>query len=366
MKCLSYLNLYCEINEQNQWICPFCGFQNIVDNDVDPLVTAQPQLEVTQPLTNNNQRRNVLIVLDAHLNVSEVTSIRNTIRNMLKNDQQVQLGLIIFDRSVHMFSMSSDGCAAHIYATSVGFCDSADEKAQYLRSMRSSKDWDVFSNCLRAFYGEAKEQQDPNRPKSRLEMLKERKQARMNEQQQPEMPKSPWIQSQSQKRDFQSRCTGEAINCAIEMASVAEPRTARILVFTNGAINVGVGTTCFENSLRVDSAQLADSIPDFWSPLGSQAANAGIGIDAFLTGVQELAVPAWTSIVEPTGGYVVCHDNVANLEDNIKYVMNETYLSGLYIDDDQDKNWSDGCIVDIRLSRYVLLFCEIPQGVSFA
>lgn len=356
LKCLSYHNLYCEINEQNQWSCPFCEFHNIADNDNDPLVMAQPQLEFSQPLKNDNQRRNVLIVMDAHLTVSEVTAIRNTIRSTLESDQEVQLGLLIFDRCVHIFSTPCDICASHVYATCIGFCDSPDDKTQYLRSMQSSNDWEAFSNCLDAFYGESKEQHDPNKPKSRLEMLKERKQARRNEQQQPGTPKSPWLQSRSQKRAFQSRCTGEAISCAIELASIAEARTARILVFTNGAPNLGVGTTCTEHSTRVDPVQLAASITDFWSPLGLQAANAGIGIDAFLTGAQELAVPAWTSIVEPTGGYALCQDNVANLVDNMKYVVNETYLSGLYMDDEKDKKWIDGCVVDIRLSRYVSFF----------
>jgi hypothetical protein len=97
-----------------------------------------------------------------------------------------------------------------------------------------------------------------------------------------------------------------------------------------------------------------------------QAANAGIGIDAFLTGAQELAVPAWTSIVEPTGGYALCQDNVANMIDNIKYVVNETYLSGLYIDDEKDKQWLDGCVVDIRLSRYVSFLPHEKWFTSFS
>jgi hypothetical protein len=351
LKCLSFYNLYCEMNDNNQWVCPFCGFRNVEGVDIDPIVMAQPQLEFSQLVENDNQRRNVLLVLDAHLIGSEVRAIRNTIRSTLENDPDVQLGLLIFDSSVHIFSTLCEICASHVYATCIGFCDSPDKKTQYLRPMKSSKDWEAFSNCLDAFYGENKGQEDTNKPKSRLEMLKERKQARQNEQQQPEPPKSPWLQSRSHTRDTQSRCTGEAISCAIELASVAAARTARILVFTNGAPNLGVGTTCAENSTRVDPVQLAASITDFWSPIGLQAANAGIGIDAFLTGVQELAVPAWNSIVEPTGGYALCQDNATNLVDNIKYVLNETYLSGLYVDDDKDKKWIDGCVIDIRLPR---------------
>jgi hypothetical protein len=337
------------MNDGNEWICPFCGFQNIAGADIDSTVMAQPQLQFSQPVENDNQRRNVLLVLDAHLVGSEVRAIRKTIQSTLENDPDVQLGLLIFDSSVHIFSTSCDICASHVYATCIGFCDSPDKKTQYLRPMKASKDWEAFSSCLDAFYGDNREHGDSSRPKSRLEMLKERKQARQNEQ--PEPPKSPWLQSRSHKRDLQSRCTGEAISCAIELASVAAARTARILVFTNGAPNLGVGTTCAENSTRVDPVQLAASIADFWSPLGLQAANAGIGIDAFLTGVQELAVPAWNSIVEPTGGYALCQDNATNLVNNVNYVLNETYLSGLYVDDDKDKKWVDGCVVDIRLPR---------------
>jgi hypothetical protein len=216
---------------------------------------------------------------------------------------------------------------------------------------------------------------------SRLEMLKRRKEARVLKQQQPRVSagvsaKSPWELRKEQLKATKPayRCVGEALQVAIDLLSSAgaggDPtRTSRILLFTNGCPNFGDGSVVSSSAGHaptpfppwrrradvVDPMHLQRAV-EFFGALSKAASEMGVAVDVFCCGAHELALPAYHAIVEPSSGYVLSSPTFADSQfaPNLQHVLHHTFPSGLHGTPLRDDNWVDGCIVDVRMPRYVV------------
>ena len=473
MTCLSYLNLFAEIVEDNrdnksteeeeaaaattttakQWICPFCESPNALppgateaDSPLAPLL-ASPVVELRQDITgrrivnnsvseddpatmhndNGMDSTTVVLVLDANLAAEEAKAIGCMLQTLFSEQKEkksvLHLGLIIFGKTVSIYQLGVSGmavadviCAHPINSstwasTSIGENDDNEDdqylsssNKPYLRTIRSVADLDCVWHCLAAHYGTPKPTQDEllsmqhhhqhdpaavkfsQAPKSRLEMLRQRKEERLRDSEQAASlgsetappvisNKSPWTVAKENASWTQPlRCTGEAIQCAIDLASMLSisppPRTARIFLFTNGCPNYGPGSVVAETaSLKdtgihhhhhhhhqhkapyvVDSHQLVQA-KEYFDILAKTAAEGGVGMDVLCTGASELGIPAYQALVEPSSGYVLSHDSfvTSHLTNNMKFLWNETFMSGVYAEEMQDQNWIDGCMLDLRM-----------------
>jgi hypothetical protein len=214
-------------------------------------------------------------------------------------------------------------------------------------------------------------------------MLRRRKEARLRKQNGDQTTqKSPWSVAWEQLKESKPfRCTGEAIQCAIDLATIDTDRPstrARILLFTNGCPNYGDGRVTVadvdpsDSSLSrkpkadvVDAAKLSQAV-EYYTILAKAACEVGIAMDVMCTGSQELGLPAYQALVEPSSGYVLTHEAFTdeNLVRNVGFLLRQTALaSSLHFSvitsetgnkiRSRGDNWSDGCILDLRLPRYV-------------
>jgi hypothetical protein len=232
--------------------------------------------------------------------------------------------------------------------------------------------------CLAAVYGTTMGSQDENvveNKVSRMEMLRRKKEARLSGQQDRAdstriANESPWTMAREKitaKR--RERCTGEAIEYAIDLASVDPEnasRTARILLFTNGCPNHGAGSVVSFDSVGaldkaradiVDPSKLPRAV-EYFKILGEVSAETGIAIDVMCTGALELALTSYQALVEPSSGYVLPHVSfdTENLRRNVDFLLKQTHVSGLFFSQQNDSkaplrddHWRNGCIIDIRM-----------------
>lgn len=314
-----------------------------------------------------------------------------------KRYPKLQLGLIIFDEAVSMYQLGISGVASADMYLPVEDGSEEDEaillarKRQletkaYLQNITINEktnsvkeDLESFAQCLSAVFGvsmdggnSSRSSKDTAKP-SRKDELKKRKEDRMRQEElaaqkggakkKAQISKeSPWVQLRNTTKESRSqrRCTGEALQCAIDMASIGEApsRTSRILVFTNGCPNAGEGSVVAEPSETgtkstpkkgvkgikakkgkgksgagkkkavVDGSQMSKAI-EYFEMTGGLAMETGIAIDVFCTGSLELGLPAYQALVEPSGGYVLPHSNFTgpHLSHNLLYLLKHTYVS---------------------------------------
>ena len=499
--CLAYMNVYCRIVEKQQvqveessspsrtqrfWICPFCRGENVVGPHetkatsawMEQQVLVSPTYTFRQPLYsgahnhyNSSQPAaavddlTIVVVIDTNLPSTEAHSIGRVLQSVLLNNNQtnhhqtnIHLGLILFGKNVSIYQL---GAVASGIMASCDTVRSHHEAFVWEQQDRWYLSGDVTSgiqallNCLAAQFGvDSNEDNNHNNsnmptssapetspvlPQSRLELLRERKEARLRakaqQQQQQEtfhgntttappppqsrLPHSPWTTARARATAQQPchRCTGEAVQCALDLAAASagstdrkNSRTARILLFTNGCPNRGdasvvVASTAANGedvdetsdfvpaarttSVTIDSTKLARA-SEYLSLVATAAAEGGIGIDVFCTGSSELGWPVYQSLVEPSGGYVLMHDTFVrseSLRGNLTWIVQHTHLSlaqlcaieqpnnekkGTNSEDEENFNpvgaaatvatgsppnsegaWVEGCTVDIRLSRFV-------------
>jgi len=156
---------------------------------------------------------------------------------------------------------------------------------------------------------------------SRREILRLRRESRLKASKKYgslSVPPTPKINIDSLKQKVSSRhhqrCTGTAVQIAIDLATASSCNTSRILLFTNGCPNVGVGSvisphlssqrkpveripigedgssgsTCKGRIMKKkrDSVDpnMIDAAVVFFKYLGQEAFEEGIGIDAFCAG----------------------------------------------------------------------------------
>ncbi len=112
----------------------------------------------------------------------------------------------------------------------------------------------------------------------------------------------------------------------------------------------------------------------YFEVTGKYATENGIAVDVFCTGepsrfiqgAESLGIPAFQALVKPSEGYALSHDSfqAPPLAHNLSYVVSLTQMSIADCSQALDmvegappsiENHLEGCIADIRTSRYVVL-----------
>ncbi|KAI2488714.1 hypothetical protein MHU86_25768 [Fragilaria crotonensis] len=376
--CLTYLNLYATFDEASGlWTCPLCMAKNVAPKELlsGPEVSAalvSPMVEYRQIVATNELNPTYVVVMDVNLPPNEAHAVAHTVQTLLmdqidENRPPRTLALITFGQTVSLYQL---GLSAGLVSADVVPPDDPKEdegdlvkrrtrmaSRQYFSEVRNDDDFATFWSCIVAVYGDTvKEEQ-----LSRKELLKRKKEARLRGNQRPCGPdsaESPWIRKAASGRP--SRCTGEAIQCAMDMASFASDsaRNSRILLFTNGCPNLGAGTI-----VRVDNEvddKVGVDVIDHMAMMGAMGyfeacgRDAEGGIDVFLSGAGSLGLQAYQALVDASGGYALPHESFASEQfaADLKYVLCQTKVNRSHTKGSSDS--IDGCIADVRMSEFMI------------
>ena len=380
--CLAYLNKYCDVEySQDSWTCALCGCKNVIPKKYleGPEALLKPaliydQVEYHQPLLALERKDDpddictMMLVIDRNLDASDglgiIQALKKVLLNVGKDHPVIQLGLVVFDQAVavyHLGRTDGDIASADIYPVQENQDDEARMKAMethpYLQTIKSAADLDSVSRCLSVVFSSGKKSANGSKSMgkvgggpSRMQLLKERKEARLmkNAVTPTGLTKvSPWVQASTAPSP--KRCTGEALECAMDIASLRNCRTSRILLFTNGCPNMGEGSVVAEKSAKknsklpqgkknkrhssVDDVQIAAAI-HYYDSLASLAKEEGIAIDVICAGWMELGLPAYQALVAPSGGYVVPQSSLdtRHLVQNLEFLLKHTFVSRTKID----------------------------------
>lgn len=302
------------------------------------------------------------LVVDSHLNGPDALAIGSTMDKVIKeSDRPVRIALIVFDHLVKIYRLGVPGVvSADVYEA---LDDDADESVLLERKKEiedrayivetDAEDGVTASldRCLTAIFGMPGDGTSTMKPPTRLEMLKKKREGRLRKlansvwggkgdanglSQTTPAVESPWVKQRSNKVHPQ-RCTSDAIQAALDMIGVVEPsQGTRVLLFTNGCPNMGEGSVvnpqdADENRKKhdvIDPDMLSKSV-EYFDLMANVALEAGVGIDVFCAGSNELGLPAYQSLVDPSGGYVVPQLSFATpqFEYNLTYLIEQTYLA---------------------------------------
>jgi Sec23/Sec24 trunk domain/Sec23/Sec24 zinc finger len=372
LKCLSYMSLYANFDAATHvWTCPLCGADNVAPkqmfdgtaNELSSIVVS-PMVEYRQTIaTTQKDAINIVLLLDGNLDAVEANAIGNAIQDTVKafdTTQDLRLGLVIFDESVRVYQLGLTGMASADVIV-----PPADEETDLELITRRTKiehgaylsndpTLTTFWFCMAAIYGgDAKENGTPQTPISRKEMLKRKKVSRQRGIANPNKAESPWLVASSSTK---SRCTGEALQAAMDLANFGAPaRTSRLLLFTNGCPNMGAGSLVRpEKPDVVNPHEMRLAIP-YFSLIGKDALETGIGIDVFCGGVHALGMPAFQALVNPSGGYALPHQSFhegTQFHVNVAHILAQTHMSRM-VDTDALLNQLSECLVDLRMSSFV-------------
>jgi hypothetical protein len=399
LTCCAYLNIYAELNvDENTWICPLCFGKNVTTPAVlQSSITQVPGIEYRQTVLESDEKDSltIILVMDQNLPQAEAQAIGVAVQKVLEAKQafndgntRLQLGIITFAKQVHVYQVgnASHGLvSADVFSKHQQLSDDHLSGRPYLATLHENA-LECLWRTLSAAYGisaeaESQDGEDAHAsatPLSRFEQLKRNKEERIRREldettTQANLPQSPWTKSVTEKvRPHRgTRNVGEAIQTAIDLATAAPDmpaRTARIFVFTNGCPNFGDGsvvdTELMMSSKKssaasqkqhkldiVNPAKLARAI-EFFALIGKASSEVGVAMDVFCSGSSELALAAYQALVESSSGYVLPHlvfeaEPVAR---NLHFLYHHTFVPGVTATDGQ---WIDGCILDIRIPRYV-------------
>ena len=373
LTCLSYMSLYATFDAATQaWTCPLCGADNVAPNEMFDAsgtdyyndlssIMVSPIVEYRQSISNAPEQLgtlNIVLVVDGNLEAVEANAIGKAFQATLKSldsKTQVRIGLVIFDESIRIYQLGHTGMAS----ADVLFPSNVDETDQELMARRSQIEnraylsddqmLTTFWFCMAAIFGEGKTQSI-----SRKEMLRRRKLARQRGDTDSNKPESPWIAPPT--KTAQMRCTGEALQAAMDIANFGAPsRTSRILLFTNGCPNMGDGSLVRPDKPDfVDQNETRIAIP-YFSLIGKDALENGIGVDVFCGGLHALGMPAFQALVEPSGGYALPHESFhqgTQFQSNLTHVMTQTHMSRT-VDMDSLLNQMSECLIDLRMSSFI-------------
>ena len=448
---------------QMRWTCALCKSENIIavecPNDDTCLeeqrstelllntLTTQRVLEFHQPLmppsstttesdSSMMPTKTIILVVDTNLPSSDAIAIGNVLRSIVDqcttSEQRFswQLGLIVFGESVSIFRLGvaySGIAVADVVRSYEGFevltdADSGsdinsrsylgisiDELVACLSTQFSTAESNVSENAFDA-NDDVRGSTDNISKKTRLQILKERKDLRLNRQEiqasrndndrKDLLLRSPWAIARERVNQSKPpyRCTGDALLCAIDLASLdsnsfqsaettngtaSAVHDCRVLLFTNGCPNLGDGSVVDTNNdstgglsaySTVDSAQMARAC-GFFDAIGKSALDIGVGIDVLCTGSSELCFPAYISLVEASSGYVISHDSFTSsrFQSNMGYIVQHTHTSRSYFHvQNVDESGAvelpesskvlphsmiNGCTVDIKMSRCGICAC---------
>jgi hypothetical protein len=286
LSCLTYINKFAKLDaEKNVWECPLCGSdENVLEPSLiqqgGPLSSAlsTPIVEYRQQLHMGEYEgefpsRTYILVLDTNLSREEANAVGLAVEAVCtpREGEIVKLGLIVFDKSVAMYQLGLSGMASADLCTTKQA--NSDEHLQNRRSQilkrpyivtikAADDDFSFLWRCISAVYGttltgESAADSTPGespQPVSRLEKLKQRKEARQRQEALDNAQnsasatprESPWVKAREKAASSHAyRCTGEAIQCAIDLATISQAKAfgrTQILLFTNGCPNLGDGS----------------------------------------------------------------------------------------------------------------------------
>lgn len=421
LSCLTYLNKYCDVNRDTGiWKCALCDSENalpkkFLDGDalLEPALTSN-QVEFHQPIPSSeadaDEMCTLILLVDRNLDNQDGQAIFHAVKSVIfdlgEDHPGIQLGLVAFDATIAMYQLASDNAdsvaSADMYAVQNDEDDETRQKRMeeqpYLKTIKSIDDLKSLSVGLSALFSSGKPSKAADQiggEPSRLEVLKKRKEERTKQTDGPSplVKESPWLTMRNVEEP--KRCTGEALECAMDLASVRMTRTSRILLFTNGCPNTDEGTVVAEKEkekqtksfgggrkkkqAKVNGGQMTKAI-EYYDTLATLAADAGIAVDIFCAGWLELGLPAYQAIVAPSGGYVIPHSDFQSphLIHNLQFLMKHTFISrtnvefdtggdsletpkkGLgrffrrkTVDKDDSTPGMSQCIVDIRTDSFV-------------
>lgn len=343
LSCLTYINMYAKLHpDRNVWECPLCGSN---ENVLDPKLIQQggilssalstPIVEYRQKVHRADQGEKIpyctyILVLDANLSRDDANAIGMAIQTICTpsgdEENEVKIGLIVFDKDISMYQLglasgmaSADSCTIKQANSDEHLSNRRNQiqKRPYLATINPGRSGDFSSlwRCISAVYGTTLAGDDveilaPPSPvkQSRLDKLKQRKEARQREQaarNTSSIPReSPWIRARNNaSAAHPSRCTGEALQCAIDLATIGQPKPpgrCQILLFTNGCPNLGDGSvvaadkenTRPKHSTSPSSIHKPDVIEEgrltnavqYFEKLAEVGQAHEIGIDVFCTG----------------------------------------------------------------------------------
>ena len=345
LNCLAYLNMYADMDAKTGiWQCPFCDHSNVapVEDFAEggrlSSVSAAPVVEFHQRLGPQSVDEDpvdlctYVLVVDGNLAGEEAKAITTAMQSFLNDyfagnshPARVQLGLVVFDKTISMYHLGNQGMAsADLYtAEEVNDEESLICKKQSLRErpyLALVEPGDGLSSlwrCLSAVFGVSVETRQTrsetetgnSSQSSRAEMLRRRKDARKRKKilerdgkpnNMQAAASSPWVTNKEKSATLPSRCTGEAIQCAIDMTTLDDmSRTSRILLFTNGCPNIGDASVVVGgDTIRVDSPVSRQNrhSPDVVDPgmlvkavkyfdlTANYALENGVLVDVFCTG----------------------------------------------------------------------------------
>ena len=425
LACLAYMSPYAEMDYKTGiWTCPLCEQENVAPKrelyEGSQIWTALKSncVEYRQPPMTDEEEKGkrikikfgkeeddyctYLLVVDENLSQADGQAIAPAMESLLleqenrRSDEKypkTRIGLIVFGKSVATYQLSISGLAsADVYVPSDVPTGKAEElendmdKRAYLAEVKPGDSLESLRDALESVFGNEVEEnettdkssENPSGFTSRMSLLSKRKDARnQKDNGDDEIPAvSPWLERRKKaKIGHQKRCTGEAIQCALDLASVDIPnpsRTTRVILFTNGCPNSGDGSVVAVESAGdktkknrrgirpahdvVDSVMLKKAV-EYYDLSGNIAVSNGIGFEVFCCGVTELALPAYQALVEPSGGYVspLLTFDTPQFEDNLRFLLENTYLSRSreIPEDMQDDEGGPECILDIRTDSFI-------------
>uniref|UniRef100_A0A7S4VB00 Protein transport protein SEC23 n=1 Tax=Ditylum brightwellii TaxID=49249 RepID=A0A7S4VB00_9STRA len=397
-------------NNSTKWICSICNGVNYSTeklNEVEKAALSTPTVSFTQSISSSsssmkNKKEVMILVVDGNLSCNDISSILSSLSS--SSYQTREFGLVLFDKVISLYQLSLSGIAsARIFAPGKTTTKSGKMMEQgYIGS------WTVLLDCIQAYFGKSFHV-DASSSKGKHYNAEEKKQEQQQQQQQappPSLSRRELLRLKREERlsrtkktstttkkksKKQYRCTGEAISYAIDLAlsSSSSSSSARVLVFTNGAPNVGIANVTSSSSSSPSKGskrkeyykpESGDVIVDeklgyacqYFNTMGNVGYAGNVGVDVFCSGSHLLGIQAYQSLVKPSDGYVLSFPTFTspNYTSDIQHVL-QTYMSrtqnypelqrgyakpkndGLGLNQKSDFNYLNGVIVDVRMSSFL-------------
>jgi hypothetical protein len=418
LACLAYINPFAKMDyNTGVWICPLCEQENVAPQDqlqegsnvATALKYSCVEYRLPPPTTEGSHNGSdddfcsYILVVDENLDPQDGRAIAPAVESLLrqqvaKSEQfpKIRIGLIVFGKSVWTYHLGILGVtSADLYvAADQASEESVNEilemdKRAYLKLVGLDDSLITLKNAIASVFDASIDDNLSDNENSetsvcfspRMAKLAKQKENRLRKEQgeneETEVPtESPWVRRRREsKLGHPTRCTGEAVQCALDLASanICNPsRTSRIILFTNGCPNSGDGSVIAAESVDdkhnvkkigqhpvhdvVDVNMLQKSV-DYFDMTGKIAVSNGIGFDVFCSGATELALPAYQALVEPSCGYVIplLTFETEQMERNLEFLLENTYMSrSRYVPEEmQDDEAGAECILDIRTDGFI-------------
>ena len=352
-------------------------------------------------------RKIIMVLIDGNLSSEEVKAVLLTLSSSFSTNSNTLFGLIVFTSFIHIYQVGVVGiasadvfpshslknpnknrfyvgqlkdalaCASAYFSIDPNDCSSGHHSHEVHGDNNGLKTASILMNNMRI----------KNNHKTRKEVLQAKRDAR--ERKEKQMSESTTkIQEETIRHQVheklvqnmerikstrsaasrnQQRCTHEAIFMALQIITQQEYNQGRILIFTNGCSNSMEKDSITANKIPKSSKQTDKNVADVFDDpnlmksfhdIGRNAFEEGIGIDLFFSGVNSImGAPSFLQLVEPSGGYVLSYNTLTeeNFALDLAHVVRKTFMSRVsrVAKKGVVRNVMNGCIVDVRMSRYV-------------